>query len=102
MAGIKALRKIQLGGETTSGTAVAATALWRGMGTLEDQREIVFPAEDVGFLSGLDRSYVPKLAGAISFEDVEATFEQLPYIFEAGVKTVAAGRDGTQGAGYVY
>jgi len=30
MAGIKALRKVQLGRESVAGTAVAATTVWRG------------------------------------------------------------------------
>ena len=46
MAGSRALRKIQLGKETTAGIAVAATTLWRGMGTVKDNREVVFPEED--------------------------------------------------------
>ena len=53
MAGVKALRKVQLGLESTKGTAVAATALWRGTGTIEDKREVVFPDEDIGYLSGV-------------------------------------------------
>lgn len=102
MAGVKALRKIQMGKESTAGTIVAATTLWRGMGTLDDQREVVFPTEDVGIISGTTRSYVRKLGGAISLESVEATFEQLPHILEAGVKQVGSGVVDTGGSGYVY
>lgn len=100
MAGIKALRMIQLGAESTAGDAVAATARWRGMGTIEDGREVVFPEEDIGLVGGADRSYIPRLAAAISFEDIEATFEQLPYILEAGVQTVSPTTD--SGSGYIY
>lgn len=99
--GIKALRKIQLGVETTSGTAVAATALWRGMGTIEDTRETVFVEEDVGLLSGTDRSYVPILGASLSLTSTPATFEQLPYIGEMGIKTVTPAQDGA-GSGYIY
>ncbi len=102
MAGIKALRYIQLGVETTPGTAVAATTLWRGTGTIDDQREVKFSEEDVGYVSGLDRTYVPKVLAALSLDDVEATFEQLPYILAAGVKNVVSGAvDGT-GSDKVY
>ncbi len=58
MAGIKALRKIQLGREANAGTAVAATAIWRGMGTIEDTREVVVAEEDVGIIMGTEWSVV--------------------------------------------
>ena len=100
MAGIKALQRVQLGRETTAGTAVAASTRWRGQGALEDQRQTVFAMEDVGLLIGTDRTYVPQLGGAITMTG-DATFEQLPHIFEAGIKSNAAVADGG-GSGYVY
>lgn len=102
MPGAKALRKIQLGRETTAGTAVAATTVWRGLGTIEDQRETVFPEEDVGYLGGLDRNYIPVLEAGLTMDPVPATFEQLPHILEAGVKTATPSQDGTAGSGYSY
>jgi len=101
--GIKALRKIQGGAESTdaSGTPVAATWLWRGMGVIDDQREVVFVDEDIGYLSGVDRTYIPRLAAALTMTDIEATFEQLPYIFEAGIEAEASTQDGA-GSGYIY
>lgn len=102
MAGIRALRKIQLGAETTAGTTVAATTVWRGTGTLEDRREVKFPEEDVGYISGVDRTYVPKLLGALALEETPATFEQLPYIFEAGIKAVGSGVADGSGSGKIY
>ena len=102
MAGVKALRKIQLGLETTSGTPVLASATWRGLGTLEDTTVVTFPEEDVGILSGTDRAYIASEGGSLEMEDVEATFEQLPYIFEAGVKAVNTGVTDTAGSGKVY
>lgn len=101
MTGVKALRKIQLGAESTPGTAVAATALWRGMGSLEDVREVVFVEEDVGLLPGTDRTYIPKLEGTLEMESTPATFEQLPYLFLAGVEDVSGVQDGT-GTDYIY
>lgn len=99
--GIRALRRIQLGRETTAGTAVAATTIWRGLGVLDDQRETVFPDEHVGILMPVDRSYVPKLAGEIELESVPASFEQILHVLEAGVKTVTPAQD-SAGSGYVY
>lgn len=99
--GIKALRKIQLGVETTAGEAVAATALWRGMGTIEDTQVMTFVEEDIGLLSGTDRSYVPMLGASLSLTSTPATFEQLPYIGEMGIKTATPTQDGA-GSGYIY
>ena len=100
--GLKTLRKLQLGQEATAGTAVAATALWRGMGTIEDTRETVMPEEDVGFASGVDRSYVPKVEGALEMDAVEATFEQFPYIGAAGVEDITTGAADGAGSGKIY
>lgn len=102
MSGIKSLRRIQLGAESTAGTAVAATALWRGMGTLDDEREVVNVEEDIGYLGGVDRTYVSSLGGAITFEETPATFEQLPYLLAAGIKNVTSGTADTGGSGYIY
>lgn len=100
--GIKALRIIKLGRETTAGTAVAATTIWRGMGTIEDQRETVFPAENVGYLSGLSRSYQPKLGAALSMDSIEATYEQICHVLEAGIKLVQTGAADGSGSGKIY
>lgn len=93
MAGIRALRKLQLGAESTEGTAVPATTIWRGIGTIQDARETVFPQEDIGILVGTDRTYVPRVEATLNLESVEATFEQLPYLFEMGVKSVSPTTD---------
>ncbi len=105
MAGVKSLRRIQLGNEGTAGqygTATAATALWRGMGTPSDDREVVFVEEDIGVFSGGDRAYTPMLAGSITFEETPATFEQAGYILAAGIKNVTSGTADTGGSGYIY
>ena len=62
MAGIKALRKLQFGRETTAGTITTPTFIWRGMGTIADTREVKFPQEDIGYLGGTTRSYTPQLS----------------------------------------
>jgi hypothetical protein len=101
MPGVKSLRRIQLGKETTPGTSVAATTLWRGIGTIEDTLEVVHPEEDVGILGGTDRSYIPAVSGELEMEDTEATFEQLPYILEAGIDSQTPAQDGA-GTLYIY
>ena len=102
MAGIQSLRKIQLGQEVTAGTAVAATAIWRGIGTIEDTRETIFPDEHVGFVSPLDRSYQPKLEGALAMEDTPSTYEQLGYILAAGVQDLTTGVADGVGSDFIY
>lgn len=103
MPGIRALRKVLIGKESTGtpGTAVAATTALRMTGVIEDLREVVFPTEDVGLLSGVDRAYVPKLLAGMSIEG-EATFEQLPYFLEAGIEHTSPTTDTGTGTGYIY
>ena len=102
MAGIKRLRKVQLGYEATPGTAVAATALWRGAGVIADDRETVFVDEDIGKVNRMGRTYVPRLGGTVVFDSIAATFEQLPYILAAAIKGVTTGAADGAGTGKVY
>ena len=102
MAGIRPLRKIQLGHEAAVGTNTAATAVWRGLGVLEDQRETVFPSEDIGYISGVDRVYTSKLGGILNLASVEATYEQIIYVLEAGIKLVHTGAADGSGSGVIY
>ena len=101
MPGVKALKKIQLGVESTAGTEVNATVIYRGLGGGVDSRTIVFPDEEVGFLAGLDRSYASQHLAEIEFAETEATFQHLPYILEAGVAAEVATQDGA-GSDYIY
>lgn len=103
MAGVKKLGFIQIGQESTAskGTAVNADIIWRGLGAGGDNLEVVFPDEDVGYLSGVNRSYIPKVEGVLEMEDTPATFEQFPHIMEAGIENEASTQDGA-GSGYIY
>ena len=101
MAGSKKLRKIQMGRESTSGDAVVATTIWRGLGMAADMRKVEFAEEDVGYLSGVDRTYTPQLLAGLAMESVPATFEQLPHLLEAGIKTATPTSDGS-GTGRIY
>jgi hypothetical protein len=83
--GIKSLRQIQTSRESTQGTASTDYSIWRGIGTLQDVRESVFPEEDIGIFGGTTRQYFPKLGGALVMDEIEATYEQLPHILDAGI-----------------
>lgn len=102
--GLKGLSKVQLGGETTPGTAVAADTIWRGpFGGLKDARETVSVEEDIGVAMKSSRKYSAKLLAEMSFPATPLTPEQAPHVMEAGIKAVGTGvADGTASSGYVY
>ena len=101
--GNKGLRKLQLGDETSEGTAVAASALWRGEAAgLQDDQNLVFVEEDVGYLPGTDRTYIDRLSGTYNMPVAPLTFQQLPYILSAGIENIIAGVQDGAGTGYVY
>lgn len=101
MPGVKALRRIQVGLETVAGTAVASTARYRGMGTMQDEREVIFVDEDLGYLTPVDRTYIPRLAATMTWDEAPASFEQLGYILNAGVVGTTGVADGA-GTGFIY
>lgn len=102
MPGITPLSKIQMGRESTAGTAVAATSIWRGLGFLQNPTEVKFVEERVGLLAPANRTYIPMLKAALTMDPVEATFEQLPHILEAGVMTATPTTDTGTGTGLIY
>jgi len=100
MAGIRALRKIQLGKETTAGTKVNADIIWRGTGSIHDNMDLVFPTEDIGMLVPVGRSYISRYEAGLTLDATEATFEQLPHLFEMGIESVTPA--GTTSFTYTY
>ena len=101
--GAKSLRSVRYGYETTAGQAVAATSYMHAFGTLEDQRETVFPNYDLSLLPGTTLSYVPKHQAALAFESSPASFEEICAVFNCGLAQDTAGtQDGTGGSGYIY
>ena len=86
--GIRALRKIQLGREAIPGTKVATNIIWRGTGSIHDNMDLVFPTEDIGMLVPVGRSYIARYEAGLTLNDTEATFEQLPHLFEMGIESV--------------
>lgn len=100
--GIKALRQIQMSRETTQGAATTDNwNLWRGVGTMLDTTEVYFVPEDVGYLSGLDRTYIPQKGGELVLEETEATFQQMGYIFDSGFYEATPTTDTGTGTGYI-
>jgi len=100
----KAMRKIQLAREVpaTPGTDLPATALWRGLGTMEDQAPFTIVDEDIGHLLGYERGYFPHYQAGLTLEATPATFEQLPYILAGGIYGLVAGVADGGGTGHVY
>ena len=99
--GIRRLNYLQLGDESVKGTEVASTVVWRGKAMISDDLEIVFPPEEIALIPASTRSYIPKTGGAILMEETPLTFEQLPYILDAGIDNDTPAQDGG-GSGYVY
>lgn len=95
-----ALRKIQFAPESTNGTAVTTTEIWRGLGLMNDERERKRVDENVGIATPTLRYYTPKLGGSLALDPVEATFQQIYHIFEAGIAGVTPVQDGS-GSGYI-
>lgn len=91
--------KLQLGGESSSGTAVAADFIWRGpYGDVEDGRTRNVSEEQVGLLVPAERSYDSRLTAMLTMPETELTYEQFPHILEAAIKTVTPTGSGP----YVY
>jgi hypothetical protein len=101
MAGRRSLRKIQIGRESTAGTGVAATSIWRGTGTILDNREQQRVSQDVGIVGGTDEVNQTMLGGALSVSQTPATFEQFLHVLEASIKTATPAADGA-GTDFIY
>lgn len=103
MAGGKWAQKVQMGRESTAGTAVAATTVWRGPAkNLQDDRVVEHVEEDIGIAVPTTRTYIGQIAGSLSMEATPATFEQILHLLEAGIKTVGTGVADGVGTGKVY
>lgn len=102
--GIKRLQRLQLGKESSAGTAVAATAVWRGAGNQMSDDQVIEEIEEmVGIVNGTDRTAVVQLMAGIELAETPLTFEHLPYLFAMGFGgPVTAVADGTTGTGKIY
>ena len=100
--GLSKLQKCQIGLETTPGTAIVATNVWRGMFKMSDKSVQQTAEERVGTFFPTERNFNASKGGEVQWGPSEATFEQFPYVLEAGVKTVTTGVADTGGSGKVY
>lgn len=91
MPGTRALRYLQIGKETTPGTIVPASTIWRGTALLTPEAPVVFPGEDVGLFGGGDRGYIPKIGATVAMDSTPLTYEQVLYILNGGIKSVTSG-----------
>ena len=83
MPGVKELRSLRLKAEDTNGSTVVPRFLWRGLVEgIDDQREITVAEENIGIFGGADRTYTPKLMAELPLAETEATYEQLPDLFQ--------------------
>ena len=99
--GIKKLNRIQLGAESTAGTLVAASTIWRGMAAqINDDQTKVRPEENIGLSSQTTRQYTPQKLAHIEFPASELHFETFDHILDSGVVYNAGTQDGT-GSGYI-
>lgn len=101
--GRKTLRRIQMGLETTNGTAVSATTYWRGAGNmLDDQRVIEEIEEQVGIMDGTDRTALVKLFAGIEYADTPLSFEQFQIPILSGLGGTTSGSADGSGSGKIY
>lgn len=99
--GVTALEKTLIGVELSAGsTTDVVTTHWRGTGKIKDRQERVYPPERVGRVGGTTRSYVARTGGEIPLETEALSFEQLPYILNAGIYSTTPTTD--TGSGYVW
>lgn len=102
MAGIQALRKLQMGLEATAGTAVAATTVWRGDFKYTDDRTIQQVPEAIGQLLAKPRLIEVARQATLEMTDAPLTFEQFPYILSASIEGVVTGAADGGGVGKIY
>lgn len=88
--GTKPFLLAQSAAETTPGTAVTPTSIWRGIfPAFKDDRIRNTTEEDIGQLGQVGRIFDAFLGGSFSVPATPVTFEQVCYLFEAGINAVA-------------
>lgn len=95
--------KVQFGRESTWGTGVAASTIWRGpFSMIEDASQSQTVEENIGLLVQAERSYFTQHRGRLALPSTELTYEQFPHILEAGVGAATPSGTGTYTRLYEY
>lgn len=103
MAGVRKLRKMQIGPEATAGTPVAATEVWRGMTNgIVAQDVIQAIEEDIGNLGGANRTHKSSIGARAAIPETPLTAEQFVWLLQAGVEAQQTGVADGAGSGKIY
>lgn len=88
--GMWPLNVCQVGKETTAGTSVACTTIWRGpFGGYDDTRQSEEIAEDVGTFGFSERTVDTQLGITLPFPSGVAHYEQMLYLAEGSIGKVS-------------
>lgn len=87
---------VQLGRQSSLSAVAAITAAstkWRGEGATDivDARKRIRVAENVGLAGNTDRLYDAAELAKIAFARTPVTFQEVPHIFEGGIKAATPG-----------
>jgi hypothetical protein len=102
--GIYALQKIQFArnADSDSDDYVPATQIWRGNGQLEDTRNLYFVQENIGNLTGSNRTNTSLYGGKLALDAIEATYKQFPNLLEMSIKAATPVTDSGEVYTYTY
>jgi hypothetical protein len=90
------LNACQMGQETTKGTAVVATTIWRGpFGSFEDDRKTEEIEEDIGTFGRTQQEFITWDGVTVPFPAAALNILQLPHILQASMGVVAPTGTGT-------
>lgn len=94
---------MQIGPETTPGTAVAAVDILRGIfGGFDDDRQVETIEENIGELMPAERSRITSEGIVIPMPATALTYEQLPVLLEMGIQTATPSGSGPYTRAYAF
>jgi hypothetical protein len=103
VGGIRQLSGMQIGVESTSGTKVDSTEIWRGpIDFPEDEIEVKEHKEAVAIIGGTDETFISSYGSKWPIAETELTFEQFPYLLASSIKNVTSGSADGAGSGKIY